>query len=456
MTFSGYSMDDMSDVVFGTATSAEVEQVGGGRVRVRIPSSVPNGPIDPLLRTSSSEQLLSAAWNASLIVDSSSSRRAFAADDILWGGSVYCGDIAALCNDEVDWRDRVGSWNERFRLPGFATCVFVDPTGSINFASKIDVSRFDREGLLLGSAPAFAKGAQRVIYDRAGNAVVIRIDGTGGRYAPDGHALATFGGFQSSSDADLAADQCTLYYTASGDLRVYDVCNNHALPPRLQDATAYGVRVLPDGTLFVLTDRGVLRLTQTGAASLQTTLATNAKPPAHLSAYPDRPTLIALSADGTHLVLGEFNVSTYDLASGVSTPIAGHGQFIASLFAVYGSWTAARGHATYIDAPSIDDVIPTGSSPGERVTLRGSGFRAGNSVFVNGTGASITNIASDTMTFTMPQMTTPRHIVVRDLDGQEASITDEALAANVPAFGPIELALLLVVLAIAGIVRRTA
>ena len=87
VTFSGYSMDDMSDVVFGTATSAEVEEVSGGRVRVRIPPSVPNGPIDPLLRTSSSEQLLSAAWNASLIVDSSSSRRAFAADDILWAAA---------------------------------------------------------------------------------------------------------------------------------------------------------------------------------------------------------------------------------------------------------------------------------------------------------------------------------------------------------------------------------
>ena len=414
---------NLTEVVFGPTVSREIVDAGYGRIRVRVPDDTPIGEADPILRSQYSEQVLSVGINrfepyeahAALMIDNESGQRAFAVGDFLWASRVQCPLFEGTCTTEIDWRSGDGSWNDLF-VTDDVSAIFIDPRGFINFSRGSSVDRFDREGVRAGNGPSFAANARRVMFDRDGNAIVVRVDGTGGRYAPDGRTLATFNLTAAVTDADLAADQCTLYYAAKG-LRTYDVCANR--PLSVLGVNAATVRVLPDGTIAAGGDT-ISLISPTGSV---------------LKVFSGAQAM-ALTSDGKRLLTtGGETVASIDLASGVPNVVVPiyNGTRNGYLLATYGEWTAARGRASYLDGPVINDLFPMAVPAGATITLEGSAFAKDDIVFVNDVPASgVEVIDANTIRFTMPQTSLPRRVVVRDSNQQEGVINDDTILATTP------------------------
>ena len=111
-------------------------------------------------------------------------------------------------------------------------------------------------------------------FDQAGNGYAAT--GTVLKYSPAGQLLATYnpavsGQYPSVRGVDLAADQCTLYYTAgSSTIKRFDLCRNTQLT---DFATIPGeqlrpIRILPSGDLLVGGLNGLYRIDATGTIRL--------------------------------------------------------------------------------------------------------------------------------------------------------------------------------------------
>lgn len=216
-----------------------------------------------------------------------------------------------------------------------------------NFTSN-SMSKFDKAGTLVGGfGGQFDTAPESVVFDKNGNVYVGQADGLRQVRKLDaaGKLLATYSPATDGRGTDwidLAADQCTLFYTSEGrHVKRFDVCSNNQLPDFVElsaGTEAFALRIRPNGEVLVATHEEVHRLSSSGAV-----LQSYPKPPTEKS------TLFALNLDpnGTSFWTGGIesgNVYKINMADGtversfnvgiLSTQLAG--------LAVYGEIVVAQ------------------------------------------------------------------------------------------------------------------
>jgi hypothetical protein len=146
-----------------------------------------------------------------------------------------------------------------------------------------EVFKFDKMGNLVGPfGSGYSSHTESVTLNAAGHVFVGQADGT--RKVVELDAAGTFVAnhspapeFRGTDWIDLAADQCTLFYTSEGQhVKRFNVCNDTQLPdfatiPNLS-LTAYALRIRPNGDVVVATsafsgNAEVVRFDKTGAVA---------------------------------------------------------------------------------------------------------------------------------------------------------------------------------------------
>ncbi len=220
------------------------------------------------------------------------------------------------------------------------------------------ISEFSPTGNLLGTlGSGFDLHPESILFDASGNAYVGQADGLRHvlKFDRSGNVLASFpteSANRGSDWIDLAADQCTLYYTSESEvIKRYDVCNNAQLPDfaTLPTAPAYALRIRPNGEILVAASSQANRLDAAGNV-IQT------------YKVPDTFQLFALNLDpdGTSFWTADYQrhtVAHIDIASGAilgtfevqtSGPLGG--------LAVVGEITVAMNHPPVASGGSVSTV----------------------------------------------------------------------------------------------------
>lgn len=137
------------------------------------------------------------------------------------------------------------------------------------------VTKFDPTGALIGSfGSGYNSDPESVFFDAAGNVYVGQADGTHNvlEFDPSGTLLNTFSPATEDRGTDwveIAADQCTLFYTSEGLLvKRFNVCTNTQLTDfntaPLPGTNAYAHKLLPSGGILVADTSEVVRLDASG------------------------------------------------------------------------------------------------------------------------------------------------------------------------------------------------
>lgn len=190
------------------------------------------------------------------------------------------GDLfVAIGSGRVQWRRSDGSLISTLTTAGtgYTTGMMVNRNSNklyvTNFSSD-RVSVFDPNGSLLGTyGNGYYSHPESILFDASGNAYVGQADGYKDilKFNPSGSLIRQFdvGTHWRGSDwIELAADQCTMYYTSeSYTIKRFNVCTNS----QYTDFTsglhgyAYALRLLPTGGLLVADTADIHRLNSSGA-----------------------------------------------------------------------------------------------------------------------------------------------------------------------------------------------
>jgi hypothetical protein len=138
------------------------------------------------------------------------------------------------------------------------------------------MSKFDNAGNVVTSpwGTGFNADPESCARDIAGNIYVGQADGSGDilKFDSSGNLLASYDpatGPRGTDWIDLAADQCTMYYTSEGhEVRRFDVCTNTQLSSfatGLPGGECYALRIRSNGEVMVACTDRTLRLDSTGA-----------------------------------------------------------------------------------------------------------------------------------------------------------------------------------------------
>ena len=331
-------------VTFGGVPSPEVEVLGDDRLRVRVPETSATGPVDLLVSVPTDrKQFFSGASTSGFHIDSPS-RSTFKAGDLIAADTLLNPYFEGTSGGEMQWLDPqdVSLFVRRQSRLLEANTLFIDPKGSVIFVDRNAATQYDLMSEKSSAGPSFAAGATAVLFDRGGDAIVVR-GNTIERRAANG-SLTGSGSLVSANRitaADLAGDQCTLVYTIAKTVGAYDVCTFQPLPPIFTSTKdQLNVRILPDGTLLVGDETNTRVVSMSGAV---------------LFTIDGGGSALALSPDGSLAwISGYGGIRHYDLHSGVaSIPVLllpGNTSVMA--LAVYGGWSAARGTATYSVPPA--------------------------------------------------------------------------------------------------------
>lgn len=181
-------------------------------------------------------------------------------------GDVFVG----VGNGQVQWRLPDGTLQETLTTnaeTGFTTGMAFDSTGRLyvtNFDAN-EVSLFDTDGTLLGSfGSGYDSNPESIVFGSSGHAFVgqafgtadvLEFDSSGGSVATYDPAIEVVG----TDWIELAADQCTLYYTSEGtSIKRFDVCEAAQLGDFATDlpgSNAFALRILPAGAGVLVADR---------------------------------------------------------------------------------------------------------------------------------------------------------------------------------------------------------
>lgn len=160
----------------------------------------------------------------------------------------------------------------------YQTGMCFDSVGNLyttNFDAQT-MSKFNNSGSLLihpWGGP-FGIRPESCVLDADGNIYTGEVDGDEliRKWDPDGNLLATFDAateYRGIDWLDLAADQCTLYYTSEGSsIKRYDVCNDTQLSDFATGLTrpCFSLRLRPNGEVLVACREQVYRLNNQGGA----------------------------------------------------------------------------------------------------------------------------------------------------------------------------------------------
>jgi len=205
------------------------------------------------------------------------------------------------------------------------------------------ISKYDNVGNFIGGfGSGFNSDPESIVRDATGNFYVGQADGARKvlKFDSSGAPLGSFSvatGPRGSDWIDLAADQCTLFYTSEGVLiRRFNVCTNTQLPDfaTLPSTPSFALRIRPNGEVLVANSSAVRRLDSTGALMQTYTI-------------PGTSLLFALNLDpdGTSFWTADIftgKIFRVDIASGtiLTTFTAPPNPSVAGL-AVFGEITAA-------------------------------------------------------------------------------------------------------------------
>ncbi len=275
-----------------------------------------------------------------------------------------------------------------------------------------NISKYDNAGNFLGSfGSGFTGNPESIVRDAAGNFYVGQAAfgvGVVLKFDPSGAPLGSFSVAaedRGSDWVDLAADQCTLFYTSEGVLiKRFNVCTNTQLADfaTLPLGKAYALRIRPNGEVLVAATGQVYRLDSTGAVVKTYTI-------------PSTSLLFALNLDpdGTSFWTADIftgNIFRVDIATGavLTTFNAPPNPTVAGL-AVFGEITAATAGISLTPADATNPAgtdhtvtahVTSGGAPlaGQLVTFSVTGQNAG----ATGTcvPASCITDASGNVTFT--------------------------------------------------------
>lgn len=190
------------------------------------------------------------------------------------------GDVFVAVGDgKVQHRDAAGNLLETLDTlrGGFTTGMAFDSLGNLyvtNFGAGT-VSRFNNSGGLIGTFGSGYSGApESIVFDRNGNAYVGAVAGDNKirKFDPLGNPLAQFSVVTErvgTDWVDLAADQCTIFYTSEGlNIKRFDACTNtqlsnfNSLP--LPGSSAFALRILLDGGVLAANTSQIVRLNAAG------------------------------------------------------------------------------------------------------------------------------------------------------------------------------------------------
>jgi hypothetical protein len=145
---------------------------------------------------------------------------------------------------------------------------------STNFTANT-MSKFNSLGGLLQHpfGSGFNTSPESCVVDAAGNIYAGQANGSGDvlKFSPSGALLASFNPATEDRGTDwidLAADQCTLFYTSEGfKVKRFNVCTNTQLADfaTLPNRPAFALRIRPSGEVIVAATTAVHRLSPAGA-----------------------------------------------------------------------------------------------------------------------------------------------------------------------------------------------
>ena len=159
----------------------------------------------------------------------------------------------------VQWREPDGTLHATLTTQPstFTTGMAFDSSDNL-YVTGFDgnvVSVLDNAGALTGSfGSGYNSNPESILFDAAGNAYVGQALGTRDilKFDSAGNPLASFNVATTvvgSDWIDLAADQCTMFYTSEGtEVKRFDVCTNTQLadfaPPGTLHGNAFALRLL--------------------------------------------------------------------------------------------------------------------------------------------------------------------------------------------------------------------
>ena len=214
--------------------------------------------------------LLAVMW----VIGYSSSR--VSAVPVIPTGTVLVGTGNGLYSEFTQTGTFLASFDTTTGSDEETGCGF-DSSGNLittNFEAN-NASEFDSSGALIGPfGSGFNFNPESVTFDSAGNVYIGQADGTHEilEFTATGTPVTTFSPAveQRGTDwIDLAADQCTMFYTSEGvNIHRFDICTNTQGPTfnllPLPGAEAFALRVRPNGEVLVADMLGVIRLDAAG------------------------------------------------------------------------------------------------------------------------------------------------------------------------------------------------
>jgi outer membrane protein assembly factor BamB len=233
------------------------------------------------------------------------------------------GDVfVSVGNGKVEHYDPDGNFIQTLDslTPGaYTTGMAFDSDGKLYVTTfnGAAVKVFDTDGSLLGSfGSGYNASPESILFDSAGNAYVGQADGTGDilKFDSTGASLDSFNvatEARGSDWIDLAADQCTMFYTSEHfGIKRYDVCTDTQLTDfaTLPGRPAFALRILPTGDVLVADSAVIYRVNTTGAV-VQT----------YDAATENNWFALNLDPDGTSFWSADFGTSKvvkFDIASG--------------------------------------------------------------------------------------------------------------------------------------------
>jgi len=190
------------------------------------------------------------------------------------------GDVFAAVESQVKWYrpDATPVRTISTGQPDHNTGMAFDAAGNLYVTNwAYTVTRFNTSGTLLGTfGSGYSSRPEGIVFDFAGNAYVGTVYGRDNdirKFDAEGNPLAQFDvetERQGSDWIDLAADQCTMFYTSEGRrIMRYDVCTDEQLEDfATLPYRAYELRILPDGGVLVADSRNIFRLDSTGTITM--------------------------------------------------------------------------------------------------------------------------------------------------------------------------------------------
>jgi hypothetical protein len=193
------------------------------------------------------------------------------------------GDVfVATGNGTVQWRHPDGTLHSTLATlqGGDTTGMGFDTSGNL-YVTNFDadsVSVFNTMGVLTGTfGSGYNSHPESILFDAAGDAYVGQADGTADilKFDSAGTPLDSFDvatSVRGSDWIDLAADQCTMFYTSEGtEVKRYNVCTDTQLadfaPPGTLHDRAFALRLLlaaQGGGLLVADRHDIHRLDSAG------------------------------------------------------------------------------------------------------------------------------------------------------------------------------------------------